>query len=61
MMLIVFDLSILTFICVLMSVCQVNRGSYISAQVLLIFLLDKLGKRDIMRGLRSILSLLQQV
>ena len=45
-------------------ICQSNyfnkqkryRGSYMSAHVLLI-LLNKLGKRDKMRGLRSILSL----
>ena len=34
----------------------INRGSYMSANVLLI-LLNELGKRDKMRGLRSILSL----
>ena len=34
----------------------INRGSYISAHVLL-NLLNKLGKRDKMRGLPSILSL----
>ena len=35
---------------------RVNRGSYMSAHVLL-NLLNKLGKRDKMRGLPSILSL----
>ena len=35
---------------------QINRGSYMSAHVLL-NLLNELGKRDIMRGLPSILSL----
>ena len=35
---------------------RVNRGSYMSAHVLLI-LLNELGKRDKMRGLPSILSL----
>ena len=35
---------------------EINRGSYMSAHVLLI-LLNKLGKRDKMRGLLSILSL----
>ena len=35
---------------------NVNRGSYMSARVLLT-LLNKLGKRDKMRGLPSILSL----
>ena len=34
----------------------INRGSYMSAHVLLI-LLNKLGKRDKMRGLPNILSL----
>ena len=34
----------------------INRGSYMSAHVLL-NLLNELGKRDKMRGLRSILSL----
>ena len=34
----------------------INRGSYMSAHVLLI-LLNELGKRDKMRGLPSILSL----
>ena len=42
------------------TVCQkvtsINRGSYMSAHVLL-NLLNKLGKRDKMRGLPSILSL----
>ena len=39
----------------------INRGSYMSAHVLL-NLLNELGKRDKMRGLPSILSLfLQQV
>ena len=36
--------------------CYINRGSYLSAHVLLI-LLNKLGKRDKMRGLSNILSL----
>ena len=36
--------------------CAVNRGSYMSAHVLL-NLLNELGKRDKMRGLSSILSL----
>ena len=36
-----------------------NRGSYMSAHVLL-NLLNKLGKRDKMRGLPSILSLSQR-
>ena len=36
--------------------CAVNRGSYISALVLL-RLLNELGKRDKTRGLPSILSL----
>ena len=35
---------------------RINRGSYISAHVLL-NLLNELGKRDKMRGLPSILSL----
>ena len=35
---------------------SINRGSYISAHVLL-NLLNELGKRDKMRGLPSILSL----
>ena len=35
---------------------RINRGSYMSANVLLI-LLNKLGKRDKMRGLTNILSL----
>ena len=35
---------------------MLNRGSYMSAHVLLI-LLNELGKRDKMRGLPSILSL----
>ena len=35
---------------------QINRGSYMSAHVLL-NLLNELGKRDKMRGLPSILSL----
>ena len=37
-------------------VCALYRGSYMSARVLL-NLLNKLGKRDKMRGLPSILSL----
>ena len=37
-----------------------NRESYMSAHVLLNFL-NKLGKRDKMRGLSSILSLYQRV
>ena len=37
----------------------INRGSYMSAHVLLI-LFSKLGKRDKMRGLQSILSLFSQ-
>ena len=44
------------------SVClvgQIHRGSYMSAHVLL-NLLNKLGKRDKMRGLPSILSLFLQ-
>ena len=45
------------FFCVLPSVCHVNRRSYMSAQLLLNFLLDKLGKSDKMQGLPSILSL----
>ena len=36
--------------------CLINRGTYMSAHVLLI-LLNELGKRDKMRGLPSILSL----
>ena len=36
--------------------CEQNRGSYMSAHVLL-NLLNELGKRDKMRGLPSILSL----
>ena len=38
------------------SVGNINRGSYMSAHVLL-NLLNELGKRDKMRGLPSILSL----
>ena len=38
---------------------EIDRGSYISAHVLL-NLLNKLGKRDKMRGLPSILSLFSQ-
>ena len=38
---------------------SINRGSYMSAHVLL-NLLNKLGKRDKMRGLPSILSLFSQ-
>ena len=41
---------------VLASLDEINRGSYISAYVLL-NLLNELGKRDKMRGLPSILSL----
>ena len=37
-------------------IAQINRGSYMSAHVLL-NLLNELGKRDKMRGLPSILSL----
>ena len=36
--------------------CEINRGSYMSAHVLL-NLLNEFGKRDKMRGLPSILSL----
>ena len=39
-----------------LATCAVNRGSYVSAHVLL-NLLNKLGERDKMRGLQSILSL----
>ena len=46
--------------CMLKTGFFVNRGSYMSAHVLLI-LLNKLRKRDKIRGLSSILSLLQQV
>ena len=38
----------------------INKGSYTSAHVLL-NLLNKLGKRDKMRGLLNILYLLQRV
>ena len=38
------------------SSCAINRGSYMSAHVLL-NLLNELGNRDKMQGLRSILSL----
>ena len=38
----------------------INRGSYMSAHVLL-NLLNKLGKRDKMRGLPSILSLFRNL
>ena len=37
---------------------KIRRGSYMSAHVLLI-LLNKLGKRDKMQGLQSILSLFE--
>ena len=40
----------------LIKIGQLNRGSYMSAHVLL-NLLNELGKRDKMRGLPSILSL----
>ena len=39
-----------------MEQAQIYRGSYMSARVLLT-LLNELGKRDKMRGLRSILSI----
>ena len=38
---------------------SVNRGSYMSAHVLL-YLSNELGKRDKMRGLKSILSLFRK-
>ena len=38
------------------AICELYRGSYMSAHVLL-NLLNELGKRDKMRGLPSILSL----
>ena len=41
---------------VLLKVYAINRGSHMSAHVLLI-LLNELGKRDKMQGLPSILSL----
>ena len=41
---------------VLYDILNINRGSYMSAHVLL-NLLNELGKRDKMRGLPSILSL----
>ena len=41
---------------VLLKVYAINRGSYMSAHVLLI-LLNELGKRDKMQGLPNILSL----
>ena len=45
------------FLCSTISMkCLINRGPYMSAHVLL-NLLNKLGKRDKMRGLPSILSL----
>ena len=49
----------LSFQLCLLQICackKLNRGSYMSAHVLLI-LLNELGKRDKMRGLPSILSL----
>ena len=42
-----------------MTVVTLHRGSYMSAQVLLI-LLNELGKRDKMQGLPSILSLFRK-
>ena len=49
-------LGILQVIQIRLSRSVINRGSYMSAHVLLI-LLNELGKRDKMRGLPSILSL----